>query len=105
VWREAREEEFGVRWLGGIAFLWDLKMAEATEDEFAGTCGGFVMGECGDRRKFETARGTGVSGVVYGVVLLTTEGCIASKSVVGTVPVVLECCRSLLEDLAAALGT
>lgn len=42
---EAGEEEFGGYRLGWVAFLRDLEVAEAAEDELAGTCGGFVVRE------------------------------------------------------------
>jgi hypothetical protein len=46
--RQPREQELWVRRLGGIAFLRDLQMAEAAEDELAWADGGFVVGKGGE---------------------------------------------------------
>ena len=101
--RQARKQQLWVRRLGGIAFLRDLQVTEAAEDEFAGAGCGFVVGESRERGKVETARGTSLRGVVDGVVLLEAEGCVTGKGIVWTMPVVLECWGTLLEDLPAPL--
>ena len=45
--REARQEEFGVWWLGRVALLRDLEVAEVTQDELSRAGCGFVVGKGG----------------------------------------------------------
>ena len=80
-------------------------MAEAAEDQLAGTGGCAVLGEGWDGGEFEVAGRAGLRGVEDGVVLCVAERCIAVEGVVRAMPMVLECRRALLEHGATALWT
>ena len=88
---KAREQEFWVWRLGWVALLWDLQVAEATEDKLAGASGGFVVGERGDGGKFEATEVASLGCVVDGVMLMEAERSVSSESVMRAVPMVLEC--------------
>ena len=80
-------------------------MAEAAKDEFARASGDLVVSEGGERGEVEIAGAANLRCVIDGIMFMKAERRVAGERVVRTMPVVLECRRALLEDLAAALWT
>ena len=80
-------------------------MAEAAEDQLAGTGGCAVLGEGWDGGEFEVAGRARLKHVEDGVVLCMAVRGIAVEGVVRAMPMVLECGRALLEHGATALWT
>ena len=46
-----------------------------------------------------------MGGVVYGIVLVVAQWGVSSKGIMRAMPVILESCGTLLEDLTASLWT
>lgn len=95
MWGEAGEERFGC-WVG----LWDEKVAELADDEFAWADGRSVVGELGNGRGFVGTGWTwdGVSWVLDEIVLGFADGCVSVTGVVRTMPVLRPFGGVLFED-------